>query len=459
MVTKDAEQILVVDDEAGMREMLEILLSREGYSVTTAVNGREGLETFRNGSFDLVISDIRMPEMSGIELLSKIVAQQNEALVIMMTAFSTTEEAVEAMKLGAYDYITKPFKNDEVRLVVAKALEKNRLKKENVALRTALGERYSFSSLVGKSASMQNIYSLIERVSQSSANVLIGGESGTGKELVARAIHQHSQRANMPFVPVNCGAIPENLIESELFGHEKGAFTGAERKKPGLFETAEGGTLFLDEIGELPLGMQVKLLRVLQEREFRRVGGTRDLPLDIRLVAATNRNLEELANSGDFREDLFYRLNVVRIDLPPLRERVEDIPLLLERFYSLYGSTPHPEISDEVRRHLYTYAWPGNIRELANLVERSCALGWNDTLPIDVLPREMKGEASGSTLRPLLTKDGLDLDAYLAEVEKEIVLQALSHANGVIKHAAELLKISFRSMRYRLEKLGINDND
>jgi len=454
------KQVLVVDDEASMREMLGIMLRRDGFEVVEAADGRQGVELFMQADFDLVISDIRMPHKSGIELLREIKQHSTDVLVIMMTAFSTTEEAVEAMKLGAYDYITKPFKNDEVRLVIAKALEKSSLKRENTALKAALGERYSFSNLIGKSPIMQQLYAMIERVSASQANILIGGESGTGKELVARAMHFNSPRKSGPFVPVNCAAIPENLIESELFGHEKGAFTGAERKKMGLFETANGGTLFLDEIGDLPQSMQVKLLRILQEREFRRVGGTQDHPLDIRLVAATNKDLEVEVSEGRFREDLFYRLNVVRVDLPPLRERREDIPLLLDYFYAKQTGQKHLPISQDALDCLFRYLWPGNIRELENLVERCLALGWNRELTLDCLPAQLLGKKS-TTLQLLddIPEEGFDLEAYLGDIERSLLLNALEKCRGVKKATAKLLGISFRSIRYRLTKFGIDSGD
>lgn len=454
-------RILVVDDEIGMREMLEIMLQREGYEVLTATNGAQGLALFQETPCDLVISDIRMPELSGIELLREIRRQNTEVLVIMMTAFSTTEEAVEAMKLGAYDYITKPFKNDEVRLVIAKALETSNLKRENVALRTALGERYAFANLIGKSPAMQKLYSMVERVADSQANVLVCGESGTGKELVARAIHFNSPRKGGPFVPVNCGAIPETLIESELFGHEKGSFTGADRKKKGLFESANGGTLFLDEIGELPLSMQVKLLRVLQERDFRRVGGTQSHSLDIRLVAATNKDLEAQVGCGNFREDLYYRLNVVCLTLPPLRERLEDIPLLLDHFYAERTGEKHLPVRGDALRRLLKYDWPGNIRELQNLVERCVVLGWEKELTPNSLPAQLLAAVEGGSTQVLkeIPESGFDLETHLAEIECTLLLQALEQRQGVKKRAAALLGISFRSMRYRLAKLGLQSDD
>ncbi len=453
-------RILIVDDEASMREMLSIMLRRDGFEVAEAANGKEGLELFTQGEFDLVISDIRMPHKNGIELLREIKRLDIEALVVMMTAFSTTEEAIEAMKLGAYDYIIKPFKTEEVRLIIAKALEKSTLKRENLALKAVLGERYSFSNLIGKSAVMQQVYSLIERVAGSQANTMVCGESGTGKELVAKAIHFNSPRKNGPFVPVNCGAIPENLIESELFGHEKGAFTGADRRKDGLFETANGGTLFLDEISELPHGMQVKLLRVLQEREFRRVGGIQDHPLDIRLVAATNRDLDAQVAEGSFREDLYYRLNVVRIELPPLRERKEDIPLLIDCFFRKHGQVSDPHVPLETLKCLLNHSWPGNIRELANIVERAIALGWYQGLPLESLPEEMLcGKSEGGARQLRIPDEGFELDTHLAVVEKKLLLQALSRTGGIRTKAAAMLGISFRSIRYRLDKLGLDAED
>jgi two-component system response regulator PilR (NtrC family) len=459
-MVKPLKRLLVVDDEASMREMLGIMLKRDGFEVLTAADGEQGLALHREGGIDLVISDIRMPRMSGIELLRAIKAADAEALVIMMTAFSTTEEAVEAMKLGAYDYIIKPFKTDEVRLVISKALETSNLKRENLALRLALGERYSFANLTGKSPAMQKLFALIERVSESNANVLVSGESGTGKELVARAVHFNSPRKSGPFVPVNCGAIPENLLESELFGHEKGSFTGAERKKEGLFESANGGTLFLDEIGELPLSMQVKLLRVLQEREFRRVGGTQNHPLDIRLVAATNKDLEAQVGCGKFREDLYYRLNVVCLHLPPLRERPEDIPLLIESFFQKNGQRDKVIIPPETLTCLLKYPWPGNIRELENLVERAYVLGWQNSLPLDALPDDMRCDSSVRDPAAIqLPAEGFDLDQYLAQIEKVVLQQALAKTGGVRKRAAEMLGISFRSIRYRLAKLGFEAED
>ena len=458
-IEKRKEKILIVDDESSLREMLAILLEREGYLVKEAANGQQALTLIEPNSFDLIISDIKMPSLSGIDLLRKVREQDIQIPMIMITAFSSTEEAVEAMKLGAYDYITKPFKNDEIRLVVKNALERKQLKNENLLLKKQLGERFSFQRLTGDSPKMRKLISLLERIAPSQANVLITGESGTGKELVAKALHMNSERKTYPFVPINCGAIPENLLESELFGHEKGAFTGADKKKEGLFESANQGTLFLDEIGELPMGMQVKLLRVLQEREFRRVGGTKNLPLDIRLIAATNQDLSAMIEHGTFREDLYYRLNVVSVELPPLRDRKEDIPQLINRFYkSQTGQSEFP-IQREALEILLSYDWPGNVRELENLVERCVVFGETERLTIDCLPRVMQVPVSSKCEGLTLIPENFNLEEWLEDMERSVLLKALEKTGGVRKQAAELLGISFRSIRYRLEKLGISESD
>ncbi|TYO99941.1 two-component system response regulator PilR (NtrC family) [Geothermobacter ehrlichii] len=460
-MTTSPHRILIVDDEESMREFLGIMLSREGYDVESAQDGGQGIDMLRRGNFDLVITDIQMPRVDGFGVLKHVLEHLPETIVIMITAFSSTEQAVEAMKLGAYDYITKPFKNDEIRLIVKNALERRELRRENRQLRRELQDRYSFHNLIGKSKAMRVVYDLVEKVAGSRVNVLITGESGTGKEMVARAIHFSSDRAGEAFVPINCGAIPENLLESELFGHEKGSFTGAVQRKEGLFEVAAGGTLFLDEIGELPPMMQVKLLRVLQDREIRRVGGTKNISVDVRIIAATNKDLESEVAEGRFREDLFYRLNVIRIDLPPLRQRREDIPLLINHFFEKYTGRPMPQIDDTAMRHLLDYAWPGNIRELENVVERCTVLGTADgPLTCDALPEQMLNAGRGrSESLTDIPENGLDLERYLADIEKEILLKALDRTGGVRKKAAELLGISFRSMRYRLAKFGLGEDD
>ena len=460
MVTaKNKYKILLVDDENSLREMLSILLQREGYQVENAADGAAALTLAQENNYDLIISDIQMPKMTGIDLLRQLREVENDVTVIMMTAFSSTEEAVAAMKLGAYDYITKPFKNDEIRLVIKNALEREQLQQENRQLKQQLGQRFSFKSLVGRSPVMSKLIALLERVAPSQVNVLITGESGTGKELVAKALHQNSTRKNQPFVPINCGAIPENLLESELFGHEKGAFTGADKRKEGLFESADNGTLFLDEIGELPMGMQVKLLRVLQEREFRRVGGTNNIPLNIRLVAATNQDLAERIKAGSFREDLFYRLHVVSVELPPLRIRYDDIPLLINKFYQRLTGKDEYLIQKQALELLLNYDWPGNVRELENLVERCVVLGETDELTVECLPEQIRKKSSNFFgALGHLPDDGIDLEKLMEEMERALLLQALEKSGGVRKRAAELLGINFRSIRYRLGKLGIGDD-
>ncbi len=455
--TPSQYRILVVDDEESLREYLAIMLHREGYHVDAVADGAQAVARLKEFGYDLVISDIKMPRLSGFELLKHIKDRTPETAVIMVTAFSSTEEAVEAMKQGAYDYIIKPFKNEEIRLVIKNALERQSLRHENQELKKELERRYSFGNLIGKSKPMQDVYDLIQKVAASRVNVLITGESGTGKEVVAKAIHYNSDRKDKPFLPINCGAIPENLLESELFGHEKGSFTGAFQQKSGLFEVANGGTVFLDEIGELPAMMQVKLLRVLQEREFRRVGGTKDIQVDVRLVAATNKDLEQAVSQGTFREDLFYRLNVIRLSLPPLRERREDIPLLIEHLYRKLTGHETLKVSEGAMRRLLDYSWPGNIRELENVLERCVVLGQGDVLEENFLPPQIQLRAAGGgTSLHEIPESGLDLDEYLGSIEKEILLKALDRTGGVRKKAAELLGITFRSIRYRLAKFDID---
>ena len=458
-MSNHSARILIVDDEQSLREMLAVLLQREGYHVDQAPDGQVALERVVEHNYDLIISDIQMPRLSGIDLLRRLREQGDETTTIMITAFSSTEEAVEAMKLGAYDYITKPFKNDEIRLVIKNALERRQLQRENRQLKQQLKERFSFKNLIGDSDAMNRLITLLERVAPSRANVLITGESGTGKELVAQALHVGSERKNHPFVAINCGAIPENLLESELFGHERGAFTGADKKKQGLFETAHCGTLFLDEIGELPMGMQVKLLRVLQEREFRRVGGTTNIPLDVRLIAATNQDLTANIAQGSFREDLYYRLNVVTIDLPPLRARRSDIPLLIQNFYQQKtGRDNSYRIDKQALELLLNYDWPGNVRELENLVERCLVLGDQEELSIDCLPPQLRQASMALPADLQQIPAGFNMEKWLEAQERQVLLAALKQADGVRTRAAELLGISFRQIRYRLDKLGIGDN-
>jgi two-component system response regulator PilR (NtrC family) len=453
-------KILVVDDEQSMREFLGILLEREGYLVDLAESAEAALARLQSTSYDLVLSDVKMPGMDGLALLGRIRELSGDTAVIMVTAFSTAEQAVEAMKLGAYDYIAKPFNVEEIKIIVRNALDRRSLARENLRLREEMRGRYSFSGLCGKSKKMRDVYTLIEKVAGSTANILIFGESGTGKELAAKAVHYNSPRKDRPFVAVNCGAIPETLMESELFGHKKGAFTGAVADRPGLFEQAEGGTLFLDEIGEVPLQLQAKLLRVIQEREFRRVGGAESLKADVRLVAASNRDLEEQVREGAFREDLFYRLNVVQVRMPPLRERTEDIPLLIECFLNKFaGKLPGPEvITPSALKVLMVYPFPGNVRELENLVERCVVLG-SGVIDMDCLPPQILNfrNTAPSGEEFVIPPDGMNLEAYLDGIEKRLLLQALERCGGVKKRAAELLGLTFRSIRYRLAKFGLDD--
>jgi two-component system response regulator PilR (NtrC family) len=453
-------KILVVDDELSMREFLSILLEREGYATRLAENAESALQLLESEDFALVISDVNMPGLDGIRLLERIKKLTPETAVLLITAFSTAEQAVEAMKLGAYDYIAKPFKVEEIKVLVRNALEKRTLQKENIRLKQEIQERYGFSGLIGKSKKMREVYTLIEKVSTSNTNVLVLGESGTGKELAAKAIHYNSPRKDKPFVPVNCGAIPENLMESELFGHKKGSFTGAIADRPGLFEQAEAGTLFLDEIGEVPLQLQTKLLRVLQEREFRKVGGTEDKRADVRIVAASNRELEEQVNEGSFREDLFYRINVVQIRMPSLRERPEDIPLLVEHFHKKFVQSPHEgeTITSGALKVLLSYSFPGNVRELENIIERCMVLG-DKTISVDSLPPRLLEYQQAPATNDIyaIPGEGMNLEAYLDGIEKRFLLLALEKSGGVKKKAAEILGLTFRSFRYRLAKFGMDE--
>ncbi|MGE0762248.1 MAG: sigma-54-dependent transcriptional regulator [Bdellovibrionales bacterium] len=454
-------RILVVDDEESIREFLEIMLRKEGYEVTCAEDGKVALEMLKKRSFDMVISDMQMPNVTGIELLKEVKNQYPDMLFMMITAFGTTETAVEAMKFGAYDYILKPFKIDEVRINIANALRSQNLEVENRTLKKELNKEYSFQNLVGNSDTMHRIYDLVRRVSQTPTNVLVTGESGTGKEVVAKAIHYNGPLKDKPFVTINCGAIPESLMESEMFGHKKGSFTGAIADKAGLFEVADGGSLFLDEVGELPLTIQVKLLRAIQERVIRRVGGTDDTKVDVRIIAATNRELEEMVKVGTFRQDLYYRLNVINIKTPPLRDRPDDIPLLAAHFLKKYNDRLGKSIqgiSEEAMEMMKKYDYPGNVRELENIIERTVALEGGATILPESLPpfvNTPSGRKMASAHEIVVTDDGLDLDKVMGQIEKELLVKAIHAAGGVKKKAAKLLNITFRSMRYRVEKYNL----
>jgi two-component system response regulator PilR (NtrC family) len=455
-------RILVVDDERSMQEFLEIFFRSEGYDVVTTGDVDTALVHLESDDFDVVISDIQMPERSGIDLLHAAYDLSPETVVIMITAFASTETAISAMKEGAYDYVTKPFKVDELRVVVDKALEKKLLSSENRRLRKELRSHNRDRSIIGNSAVIRRVSELAAQVADSKANVLISGESGTGKEIVARAIHQQGARCDKPFVAVNCAAIPETLLESELFGHVKGAFTGAIQNKKGLFEAANGGTLFLDEIGELTLAVQVKLLRAIQEKCFRQVGGSGDTQANVRIIAASNRRLEEEMASGHFREDLYYRLNVIEIPVPPLRDRSEDIPLLVAHFIEKYASELGNAVTyatDEAIARLMEYRFPGNVRELENVIERAVALSRSDAIDLESLPPAVLSPAAFGELPRITSSEGIDLEAMLDEYERGLLTEALQAAKGVKKRASQLVGVSFRSFRYRLEKLGLDHSD
>jgi two-component system, NtrC family, response regulator PilR len=458
------ETILVVDDEKSMREFLEIMLKKEEYKVSLASNGEEVLRLLEKDIFDLVLMDIRMPKMDGIAVLKRIKALSPETIVIMITAYASADTAIKAMKEGAYDYITKPFKIEEIKLIIKNALEKKNLQKENTLLKQVIRDRYHFDNIIGQSSKMLALYDLLDKVGPTKTNILITGESGTGKELVAKAIHYNSPRKDRPFVTLNCGAIPESLIESELFGHMKGAFTDAIATKKGLFEVADEGTLFLDEISELPFLMQVKLLRVLQDREFKRVGGTEDIRVDVRIIAATNKDIEEAVREKRFREDLFYRLNVIQIKLPSLRERREDVPLLAMHFLKKFSgelSKNISNISSEALQLLLDYEYPGNVRELQNIIERAVALETNPELTAQNLRSYLDEhlQLKKAALDLDIPNEGMNLEKYVEEIERTLLLKALDRTHGIKKKAADLLGINFRSMRYRLEKYGLNQDD
>lgn len=447
-------RILIIEDEKSMREVLRILLEEEGYEITAASNGLEGIEYLRDDIFDLVVTDIKMPKADGFEVLKKVKELSPSTIVIMITAFGTTESAIEAMKLGAYDYIHKPFKVDEIRLIIHKALERKNLGEELSLLREKTKSFCGLENIVGKSPKMQELFTLIRRVAQSNSTVLIRGESGSGKELVASALHNLSPRKQKNFVTINCATFPEGLLESELFGHVKGSFTGALYNKEGLFEVANRGSIFLDEIGAMPLSLQSKLLRVLENGTFRRVGGLNDITVDVRVISATNKDISEAVASGSFREDLFYRLNVVPINIPPLRERPDDIPLLLDHF--LNKSLPNAKrFSPEALRFLMRYSWKGNVRELENVVERTVLLTDREIILSEDLPEEIRRADETGKHLPEIGEEGIDFKSIMEQIEKDYLVKALEKAKGIKTEAARLLKLSFRSFRHKLYKYGI----
>ncbi len=467
------QEVLVIDDTDSIRDLLAEYLKEHGFDVSGAADGRAGLDLLKQRRFDLFFVDLVMPGMGGIDLLREARELGIDTPAIVITGFGTIQTAVEAMRLGAYDYITKPFILEELLMTVNRALEYRKLQAENASLKRQLKDKYDFRRMIGNSLPMQKLYRIIEKVADTDSTVLISGESGTGKELVAKTIHFNSSRANNPFVPVNCAAIPRDLIESELFGHEKGAFTGAVGTRVGRFELANGGTVFLDEIGELPAALQVKLLRVIQEREFERVGGTRTIRLDVRILAATNRDLEQATRDGAFREDLFYRLNVIPVRVPPLREREDDIPLLLDHFLSEFcrkkKKTPL-KVSPDAAALLRRYQWPGNVRELENAVERMIILNDRGTITVEDLPdhvRKVTGPvarrapAEGGAFPGLAkslewTPSGIDLNGVLDELERALILQALDKSGGVKNRAAALLGLTRTTLIEKIKKKGLS---
>lgn len=453
---KHKGKLLIVEDERSMREVLKILLEGEGYDVATASDGVEGIGCLDKDIFDLVITDVKMPKADGFEVLKKIRDIAPDTIVIMITAFGTKDSGIEAMKLGAYDYISKPFNIDEIRLIVKKAIEKKREHVELSLLRQKVDATYALENIIGQSPKMQELFRVVPRIAQSTSNVLITGESGSGKELVAHAMHNLSHRKERNFVTINCAAFPEGLLESELFGHMKGAFTGAIYNKQGLFEIADGGSIFLDEIAEMPTSLQAKLLRVLENGTFRRIGGTTDIKVDVRIISATNKDLNDEIAAGRFREDLFYRLNVVPVVMPPLRERKEDIPLLITHFLNRTSDSPK-KITPEAMRLLIDYTWKGNVRELENVIERVVLLTEKEEITSSNLPPELiaQGRAEVKSVAEL-TGDGIDLEQLIVDIEKKYLLQALEKTEGIKTDAAKLLGLSFRSFRHRLQKYGIN---
>ena len=466
----EKKQVLIVDDEPNLRKILAAQLSRDGYEVMTAEDGEQGLTMLRENHIDLVVTDLKMPKVDGMMLLRQALRESPDLPIVMITAHGTVDTAVEALKLGAFDYLTKPFDKDEVRQVVAKALKTRQLAQEEATTESTPDPGARFG-IIGKSAGLTDLYAVLERVADTPTTVLITGESGTGKELVARALHDHSTRRDKPFIKVNCAAIPKELIESELFGYERGAFTGAVSSKPGRFELANGGTLFLDEIGEIPVEMQVKLLRALQESEFERVGGIKTIHVDVRLVAATNRDLKKLIAAGGFREDLFYRLNVVSIRLPALRERDTDIPLLVEHFLAKFNERLKKQVTGvepEALDILSAYGWPGNIRELENVMERSVLFCDAQKLRVEDLPGELRGsagsvapptsDASGGDM-PLSAEGGLKehVKVAMSRLERDLVSRALKQTSGNVTHAARLLKISRKGLQLKMKELGLRE--
>jgi len=451
--------ILIVDDEEVLQDVLTSLLREEGFETLSARSGTEGLALLETEEIDLVLLDLMLPDSSGIEILKRIRAEDPDQQIIVITAYSSIESAIDAMREGAFHYIPKPFKNEEVLITVQHGLGQRKLTQENKALRAQLRQRYGFDNIIGKSKPMEQVFELIQLAAPAKSNILILGESGTGKELVAKAIHHHSRRSKGPFVTVNSGSMPPDLLESTLFGHVKGAFTGASSNKKGLFELADKGSIFFDEIGNIPLDTQAKLLRVIQEKEFMRLGGVETLTADVRIIAATNADLEGAVRTSSFREDLYYRLNVITINLPPLRERTEDIPLLIKHFLGIYAEEnekPVASISPDAMAVLLDYAWPGNVRELQNVIERAVVLSTSESLDLQALPAGIKRKNGMSSPPATLPEGGISLKEAISSYERQLVVKALQASGGVQKRAAELLSVKPTTLHEMMKRLNVS---
>ena len=452
-------RILIIDDEDVLQDVLTALLSKEGYSLLNARTGQEGLDILAKEQVDLVMLDLMLPDMRGQDVLDRIRQRDPDVVVVVITAYSSIEGAIDAMRQGAFHYIPKPFKNEEVLLTIRKGLEQRRLTTENRALKKQLKERYGLDGIIGKSRPMQDVFELIRLSAPAKSNILVLGESGTGKELVAKAIHHHSGRSEGPFVTVNSGSMPPDLLESNLFGHEKGAFTGAVSRKQGLFEVATGGSIFFDEIGNVPPDTQAKLLRVMQDKEFMRLGGVETLTADVRIIAATNADMEEMVAEGKFREDLYYRLNVITVKLPPLRDRTEDIPLLARSFLARFvaeNDKSVSEISARAMELLMDYRWPGNVRELENVIERAVVLSTGSVLDEDLLPSAVTDPSSMGHSKVELPKNGFSLKDAVSSYERQLITKALESSGGVQKRAAELLKVKPTTLHEMMKRLDIS---
>jgi len=451
-------EILIIDDEKNILDLLNVVFKKEGYEVTTSISSAKALEYIKSRDFDIILSDIKMPEISGMQILQHVREKKPEIPMIMITAFGTIKQAVEALQAGALDYIVKPFDVEELKIIVAQGLERKRLEAENIFLKRELKDRYGLDNMIGKSKKMREICSLIEKIATTDSTVLITGESGTGKEIAARNIHSLSARKDGPFVSINCGALPENLLESELFGHVKGAFTGAASDKKGMFEAAESGTLLLDEVGEMSPWTQVKVLRALQEKSVRRVGGTEEVPVDVRIIAATNKDMKSAIEDGSFREDLYYRLNVISLEMPPLRERKEDIPVLVDHFFKKSCEKlgrKMKRIIPESMNVFESYQWPGNVRELENVVERIVAIEERETITRQSLPQDLLIPRKRTSADFEITPE-FNLNQTLDEIAKTYVNKALDETKGNMKDASSLLGVNYRSFRYLIEKFGIS---